>query len=242
MPTLPVETQPISALPQLQQPRDGHRYDAILVGEAGAGGGVVLEVEVAQAQLRPQPVGVDQGRVAGVAPDARLRGGVDDRQQLLEVPDVLGALGVRDLSEMTSGQLVVVDDVKPLAAVRTREHRVGQRIVVLAAVAGQTGRARARPRARESDLRSARPVSVNGSSAWRVDGVLASSCRYHRGYARPRRLCVAIVTERDPQLLGDVRRERREHLREHRQGVQQRVAVGRAQLLAAREDTFLDSP
>ena len=125
----------------LEQPGDRHRDHAVLVGEARPAGGVVLEIQVAEPQLGAEPVGADQRGVAGVAPDARLRGGVDDRQELLEVPDVLRALGAGDVPEVAGGQLVVVGDVEPLAAVRAGEHGLLERVAVLAAVTDQAGRA-----------------------------------------------------------------------------------------------------
>src|SRR5262249_37397884 len=89
---------------------------------------------------------VDQGGVAGVATDPRLHRGVENRQQLLEAPDVLGAPVARDLLETACGELVVVLDIQTLAAVRTGEHpRLIEREALFAAVAGQADGARARP-------------------------------------------------------------------------------------------------
>src|SRR5262249_40316676 len=117
---------------------------------ARAAGRVVLEVQVGQAQLGREPVGADQRRVAGVAPDPSLSGGVGDRQQLLEVPDVARALPPRDLLEVLRGSLVVVGDVQPLAALRAREYRLLERKALLAAVTDEAGRTRARPLASPS--------------------------------------------------------------------------------------------
>src|SRR5262249_26143146 len=63
----------------------------------------------------------------------------------LEVPDVARALLCGNLAEVPCGELVVVDDVKALAAVRACEHRRVERPVALAAVADELARARARP-------------------------------------------------------------------------------------------------
>ena len=55
----------------LQQPGHRHRDDAILVGEARTVAGVVLQIQVAEPQLRAQAVGADQRRVAGVGRPTR---------------------------------------------------------------------------------------------------------------------------------------------------------------------------
>ena len=128
-------------LAQLEQPGDRHRDDAVLVGEAGALGAVVLEVELAQAELGAEPVGVDQRRAAAVAADPRLRPGVDDRQQLLEAPDVDRPLRRRQLGQPRRRQLVVVVDVEPLAAAEALEGRVEKGQSKPAVVADQLRRA-----------------------------------------------------------------------------------------------------
>src|SRR5680860_829394 len=75
-------------------------------------------------RLGAEPVGVDQRRSAAVAADPRLRAGIDDRQQLLEAPDVELAGPDRLLGNAPCGQLVVVVDVEGLAAAQTPEGRI----------------------------------------------------------------------------------------------------------------------
>ena len=189
-------------LAPLEQPGDRHRDDPVLVGEARSRGGVVLQVEVGDAQLGAQAVGPDQGRVARVVSHARLRARVDDRQQLLEVPDVLRALLARHLGEVAGGQLVVVDDVQALAAVRAGEDRV--------APAASCSRSDGRPDPVAHER--VRCLGVGGPPQGSVRSVC--SCGHLERYAGPRRLCaVLLVAERQPQLLGEVRDERAEHLR-----------------------------
>src|SRR6185437_1299022 len=60
------------------------------------------------------------------------------------MPDVLRTLGAGEVAEVAGGELVVVEDVQALAAIRAREHGRLQRIAVLAAMADEAGRARAR--------------------------------------------------------------------------------------------------
>ncbi len=227
VPTLPVETQPISRLAALEQPRDRHRDDAILVGEARPVAGVVLQVQVVQAELGAEPVGADQRCVAGVLSHARLRARVDDREQLLEVPDVLRALGAREVPEVAGRQLVVVDDVQALAAVRAGEHGVGERIVMVAAMADELRRARACPLA----------------------GPLLRRCSAGRAHAGTRDdtpghgVCVS------PSLPSAIHSSSAmcgasgaEQLREHAQTPQQRLAIGRAQLVGGARARASRSP
>ena len=225
MPTLPGGHAPDLALAPLEQPGDRHRDHAVLVGEARPVGGVVLQVEVVDAQLGTQAVGPDQGRVAGVLPDPRLGSRVDDRQQLLEVPDVLGALGGGEVAEVARRQLVVVDHVEALAAVRAGEDRVLQRVAVITAVATQARRARAGPL----------PRALGGLCGVRAH---AGTCERYDG---PRRLCGALVTaEVDPQLLAEVGTHRPEHLGEGPQRRQQGVRVRLRQLRLACPHTLLE--
>ena len=228
MPTLPVETQPISRLALLQQARDRHRHDAVLVGEARALGGVVLQVQVRDPQLGAEPVGADQRRVAGeLARPVPARGRRRSAAAPRSARCCCGRSARGHLGEVAGRQLVVVDDVQALAAVRAGEHRSRR--------AASCARSGGRP------ARSRTSASAAGSPAGAVRS--GCSCGHLERYAGPRRLCGALlVAEREPQLLGEVRRERAEHLDEHRERRRQRLEVGGAEAPARARARVSRSP
>jgi len=84
---------------------------------------------------------VDQRGAAAVATDPGLSASVEDRQQLLEAPDVDLALSRWDLAKALFRQLVVVLDVEPIATAMTLEGGVQERVGATAIAANQFGRA-----------------------------------------------------------------------------------------------------
>ncbi len=75
-------------------------------------------------ELGAEAVGADQRRVARELPYARLRAGVDDRQAAPRSRQMFcGRSELGKLAEVAGGELVVVDDVQALAAIRAREAR-----------------------------------------------------------------------------------------------------------------------
>src|SRR4029078_10139006 len=126
-------------LAELEQAGDRHPDDPVLVGERGTVGRVVLQVEGSEAELRAEPLGMDQRRFAGELGDPLLSAAADDRQQLLEAPDVLRAPLEAALRDRRCRALVVVIDVEAFAAGRALEGRVEQRRPVAAVAAGEFG-------------------------------------------------------------------------------------------------------
>ncbi len=82
---------------------------------------------------------MDQRRATAVLADPLLRPRVDDRQQLLEAPDVELTRPGRALGDPLRGQLVVVVDVEPFAAGRALEGLVEQGRAIAAVAADEFG-------------------------------------------------------------------------------------------------------
>ena len=130
----------------LEQARDRHRHDAVLVGEARARGRVVLEVQVRDPELGAEAVGADQRRVAREAcPRAPARARRRSAAAPRSARCCCGRSAAGTSREVPGGQLVVVDDVEALAAVRAGEHRCLERPVCCRSGGRPAGRARARP-------------------------------------------------------------------------------------------------
>jgi hypothetical protein len=88
---------------------------------------------------------VDQRRFPGEPGDPLLGAAVENRQQLLEAPDVPGALVDRPLGDPLLREVVVVVDVEPFAAGGALEGFVEERRPVAAVAAGEFGRTGAGP-------------------------------------------------------------------------------------------------
>ena len=125
---------------------------------------------------------------------------------------------------MAGGQLVVVDDVQALAAVRAGEHRLAR------AGSCWSQRWQTRPVAHERvRCLARRRVSVRCVSLMRAPETIRPAT------ASVRRLLLAA--ERDPQLLGEVRREAARAPGRAAQRLEQRLAVGPAQSSGWRAST-----
>src|SRR5690242_18973130 len=88
---------------------------------------------------------MDQRRFAREASDPPLGAPADDRQQLLEAPDIPGALVERAGGDRLPGALVVVVDVESFTAGRALEGAVQQWRPVTAVAADEFGGAGAGP-------------------------------------------------------------------------------------------------
>ena len=110
-----------------------------------------------------------------------------------------GTLGGGEVAEVARRELVVVDDVQALAAIRAREDRVLQRVAVIAAVAAQARRARARPL----------PRAPGGLCGVGAHAGTRNDTTGHGVCAAP-----SWPPEVEPQLLGEVWAHRPEHLGE----------------------------
>src|SRR4029077_12222808 len=92
----------------------------------------------------------------------RLRLGIDDRQQLLEAPDVQLALRDGLLSQARRGQLVVIVDIEALAAAEALEGRIEKGQPKPAVVADQLRRAGAGALVGREAHRPSTPLASEG--------------------------------------------------------------------------------
>src|SRR3984893_19380241 len=106
----------------------------------------------------------------------------------------------------------------------------------------RTPAARARSDARSGGRRGALRMSASAREPLDRDAVsCSSSCGHLERYPGPGRLrSVLLVAERHPQLLRQVWDQGSKQLSEQRQRVDQRVAVGSAQLSLARDHPLLE--
>ena len=114
-------------LAALEQPRDRHRDDAVLVGEARAVAGVVLQVQVAEARARRRAGrrgSAACSRSAGPRAPARSASTIGSSSSKCQMFCGRSELGTS--WKWLRGELVVVDDVEALAAVRAGEDGVAR--------------------------------------------------------------------------------------------------------------------
>ena len=83
---------------------------------------VVLDVQLAHAEARRQPVGADERREAGVQAGPRL---AFDRQQLAIAPEVLGRLSISVARDQLRDRVVVVGHLERAQALVADPERGG---------------------------------------------------------------------------------------------------------------------